>query len=114
MDDTGIVLGPIGMPFWYLRWMHPKLLPNGSVFCMAAEKVTVTFDVGLLQMIREAAERSGESVSGWLASASRDRMRRDGARALAEWSSTKEGKAAREAVLGATRRSLNPNRSEAA
>jgi hypothetical protein len=28
---------------------------------MAAEKVTVTFDVGLLQMIREAAERSGES-----------------------------------------------------
>ncbi len=81
---------------------------------MAAEKVTVTFDATLLQMIREAADRAGDSVSGWLASASRDRMRRDGARALAKWSATKEGGTARDAALDATRRALSPDRSEAA
>jgi hypothetical protein len=87
---------------------------DGSVSGMASEKVTVTFEASLLQLMREAAERGGDSLSGWLAAASRDRLRRDGAKSLAQWAGTGEGKSAREAVAGATRKSLKSGRSEAA
>lgn len=44
---------------------------------MGVEKLSVSFELELGEAIRSAAERSGKSVSAWLAEAARNRLRLD-------------------------------------
>lgn len=75
---------------------------------MATEKVTVTFDPHLLEMMRASAEREGLSLSGWLAAAARNRLREQGARELAEWLATDaEGQDLMALALASSRRVIS-------
>ena len=56
---------------------------------MSVEKMSVSFDLDLGAAIRHAASLNNESVSGWLAEAARDRLRRLTLEiALQEWEET--------------------------
>lgn len=47
------------------------------VVCMQVDRLSVTMSPDLGSAVREAAARSGMSVSGWLADAAADRLRND-------------------------------------
>jgi hypothetical protein len=44
---------------------------------MAADRITISLDGELGRAVREAAERRGLSVSGWLSEAAADRLRNE-------------------------------------
>ena len=80
-----------------------------TVVCMQVDRLSITLDPDLGKAVRDAAGRTGTSVSAWLGAAAADRLRNDilGA-ALDEWeaadgpfSDTELDAAAR--VLGASR-----------
>lgn len=53
---------------------------------MGVEKMSVSFALELGEAIRNSATRAGESVSGWLADAARDRLRLEAlAEAVTAW-----------------------------
>lgn len=53
---------------------------------MRVDRLSITMDPALGAAVREAAERAGMSVSGWLAEAASDRLRNDLlGRALDQW-----------------------------
>jgi hypothetical protein len=53
---------------------------------MGVEKMSVSFDLGLGQAIRQSAQHSAQSVSSWLAEAAADRLRREAlGEAVVEW-----------------------------
>ncbi len=45
--------------------------------CMQVDRFSVTMEPDLGAAVRDAAERAGMSVSGWLAQAAADRLRND-------------------------------------
>jgi hypothetical protein len=56
---------------------------------MGVEKMSVSFDLGLGQAIRQSAQHSAQSVSSWLAEAAADRLRREAlGDAVVEWEET--------------------------
>lgn len=81
------------------------------IVCMQVDRFSVTMEPDLGAAVRDAAQRAGMSVSGWLAQAAVERLRNDllGA-ALDEWEA-EEGPFADEeldaaaAALGVTRSS---------
>lgn len=48
-----------------------------TLVCVQVDRFSVTMEPGLGAAVREAAERAGMSVSGWLAQAAADRLRND-------------------------------------
>ncbi len=58
---------------------------------MATDKATVTLDVDTLMAAREAARDAGLSLSAWLDRAAREKLRRDGATALADYLAGPDG-----------------------
>lgn len=53
---------------------------------MGVEKMSVSFDLGLGQAIRQSARHSAQSVSSWLAEAAADRLRGEAlGDAVTEW-----------------------------
>jgi hypothetical protein len=55
---------------------------------MGVEKMSVSFDLGLGQAIRQSAQHHDQSVSAWLAGAAADRLRREAlGEAVVEWES---------------------------
>lgn len=64
---------------------------NGRIDGMATDKATVTLDVVTLAAAREAARDAGLSLSAWLDRAARDKLRRDGAAALADYLTGPDG-----------------------
>jgi hypothetical protein len=62
--------------YWRMR------LPAG----MQVDRLTIAMDPELGRSVRDAAARSGSSVSGWMAAAAADRLRNDLlGEALATW-----------------------------
>jgi cytochrome P450 len=55
----------------HIRWYANTLV------CMQVDRFSVTMEPDLGAAVREAAERAGMSVSGWLAQAAADRLRND-------------------------------------
>lgn len=47
------------------------------IVCMQVDRFSVTMEPDLGAAVRDAAERAGMSVSGWLAQAAADRLRND-------------------------------------
>lgn len=47
------------------------------IVCMQVDRFSVTMEPGLGAAVRDAAERAGMSVSGWLAQAAAERLRND-------------------------------------
>jgi hypothetical protein len=47
------------------------------VISVAADRITISFDGELGRAVRDAAERDGMSVSGWLSEAAADRLRNE-------------------------------------
>jgi hypothetical protein len=64
---------------------HESATPAGAmhtivcvtVVCMQVDRLSVTMDPDLGKSVREAAARSGLSVSAWLANAAADRLRNE-------------------------------------
>lgn len=83
-----------------------------TVVCMNVDRFSVTMDPELGHAVRDAARRSGISVSAWVAQATADKLRNDllGA-ALDEWEAA-DG-AFTEAELNAAARALGIKRSKA-
>jgi hypothetical protein len=53
---------------------------------MGVEKMSVSFDLGLGEAIRQSAQHRAQSVSSWLAEAAADRLRREAlGEAVVEW-----------------------------
>jgi hypothetical protein len=48
-----------------------------TIVCMQVDRFSVTMETDLGAAVRDAAERAGMSVSGWLAQAAADRLRND-------------------------------------
>ena len=48
-----------------------------TLVCMHVDRFSVTMEPELGAAVRDAAERAGMSVSGWLAQAAADRLRND-------------------------------------
>jgi hypothetical protein len=48
-----------------------------SIVCVQVDRFSVTMEPDLGAAVRDAAERAGMSVSGWLAQAAADRLRND-------------------------------------
>jgi hypothetical protein len=48
-----------------------------TLICVQVDRFSVTMDPDLGTAVRDAAERAGMSVSGWLAQAAADRLRND-------------------------------------
>lgn len=48
-----------------------------TLVCMQVDRFSVTMEPDLGAAVRDAAERAGMSVSGWLAQAAADRLRND-------------------------------------
>ncbi|MGH7510937.1 MAG: type II toxin-antitoxin system VapB family antitoxin [Gemmatimonadales bacterium] len=59
---------------------------------MATDKITVTLDHDTLAMVREQAATNGLSVSAWLDRAARARLRAEGARQLAAFMGSDDGR----------------------
>ncbi len=52
---------------------------------MATEKITLSLDRETLDLARQEAELSGQSLSAWLSEAALAKALRDGARRLNDW-----------------------------
>jgi hypothetical protein len=48
-----------------------------TIVCMQVDRISITMDPELGTSVREAAARSGSSVSAWLAAAAADRLRNE-------------------------------------
>ena len=59
---------------------------------MATDKITVTLNRDTLALIREQADADGVSLSAWLDRAARERLRAEGARQLADFMTTDDGR----------------------
>jgi hypothetical protein len=64
----------------------------GTIIGVATDKITVTLNRDTLALIREQADADGVSLSAWLDRAARERLRVEGARQLAVFMATDDGR----------------------